>query len=149
MLSQGYRKLHRECASPKNSIEVILGSSRIGGSEKFVGLRQGRLGTCAVVCGLQSRGLGFVKPGLGLRTTFGVIWVVVKIMVLFWIPIIIRHLIFWVPKKGDPNFDIPPYMYTYRERHHQGLLGLNVSEHFFLSWIKSVFVTGLLLRNLN
>ena len=29
------------------------------------------------------------------------IWVVVKIMVPFWIPIIvIRHLIFWVPKKG-------------------------------------------------
>ena len=27
-------------------------------------------------------------------------WVVVKIMVPFWIPIIIRHLIFRVPKKG-------------------------------------------------
>ena len=27
-------------------------------------------------------------------------WVVVKIMVPFWIPIIIRHLIFMVPKKG-------------------------------------------------
>ena len=26
--------------------------------------------------------------------------VVVKIMVSFWIPIIIRHPIFWVPKKG-------------------------------------------------
>ena len=30
----------------------------------------------------------------------GVIWVVVKIMVPFWVPIIIRHLIFRVPKKG-------------------------------------------------
>ena len=30
----------------------------------------------------------------------GTIWVVVKIMVPFWIPIIIRHLIFRVPKKG-------------------------------------------------
>ena len=29
-----------------------------------------------------------------------IIWVVVKIMVPFWIPIIIRHLIFGVPKKG-------------------------------------------------
>ena len=29
-----------------------------------------------------------------------VIWVVVKIMVPFWIPIIIWHLIFRVPKKG-------------------------------------------------
>ena len=28
------------------------------------------------------------------------IWVVVKIMAPFWIPIIIRHLIFRVPKKG-------------------------------------------------
>ena len=28
------------------------------------------------------------------------IWVVVKIMVPFWIPIIIRHLIFRVPQKG-------------------------------------------------
>ena len=28
------------------------------------------------------------------------IWVVVKVMVLVWIPIIMRHLIFRVPKKG-------------------------------------------------
>ena len=28
------------------------------------------------------------------------IWVVVKIMVSFWVPIIIRHLLFRVPKKG-------------------------------------------------
>ena len=27
-------------------------------------------------------------------------WVVVKIMVPFWVPIVIRHLIFRVPKKG-------------------------------------------------
>ena len=27
-------------------------------------------------------------------------WVVVKIMVPFWVPIIVRHLIFRVPKKG-------------------------------------------------
>ena len=31
------------------------------------------------------------------------IWVVVKIMVPFWVPIIIRPLIFRVPKKG-PSF---------------------------------------------
>ena len=30
-------------------------------------------------------------------------WVVVKIMVPFWVPIIIRHLLFRVPKKG-PSF---------------------------------------------
>ena len=30
----------------------------------------------------------------------GCIWVVVKIMVPFWVPIIIRHLIFRVPQKG-------------------------------------------------
>ena len=29
-----------------------------------------------------------------------VIWVVVKIMVPFWIPVVIRPLIFGVPKKG-------------------------------------------------
>ena len=28
------------------------------------------------------------------------VWVVVKIMVPFWVPIIVRHLIFRVPKKG-------------------------------------------------
>ena len=33
---------------------------------------------------------------------------VVKIMIPFWIPIIIRHLILWVPKK-DHNFDNHPY----------------------------------------
>ena len=31
------------------------------------------------------------------------LWVVVKITVPFWIPIIIRHLVFRVPKKG-PSF---------------------------------------------
>ena len=38
------------------------------------------------------------------------IWVVVKIMVPFWIPIIMRHLIFRVlyPKR-DHNFDNHPY----------------------------------------
>ena len=30
----------------------------------------------------------------------GCIWVVVKIMVPFWVPSIVRHLIFRVPKKG-------------------------------------------------
>ena len=42
-----------------------------------------------------------IEWGLGcfLRSSVN-IWVVVKIMVPFWIPIIIRHLIFRVPKKG-------------------------------------------------
>ena len=35
------------------------------------------------------------------------IWVVVKVMVPFWIPIIIRHLIFRVPNR-DHNFDNHP-----------------------------------------
>ena len=35
--------------------------------------------------------------------TIGVIWVVVKIMVIFGVPSIIRHLIFRAPKKG-PEF---------------------------------------------
>ena len=37
------------------------------------------------------------------------IWLVVKIKVPFWVPIIIRHLLFRVPKK-DPNFDNHPYV---------------------------------------
>ena len=37
------------------------------------------------------------------------IWVVVKIMVPFWVPNIVRHLLFRVPQKRDPNFDNHPY----------------------------------------
>ena len=33
------------------------------------------------------------------RLLLGIIWVVVKIMVPFWVPIILRHLLFRVPKK--------------------------------------------------
>ena len=39
------------------------------------------------------------KAGLS-PAGLGAMWVVVKIMIPFWIPIIIRHLIFRVPKKG-------------------------------------------------
>ena len=35
-------------------------------------------------------------------------WVVVKIMVPFWVPNIVRHLSFRVPNKRDPNFDNYP-----------------------------------------
>ena len=39
-------------------------------------------------------------------------WVVFKMMVPFWIPIIIRHLIFRVPKRDhkidNHPYDIPP-----------------------------------------
>ena len=41
------------------------------------------------------------------------IWVVVKIMVPFWVPSIIRHLIFRVPKKErNHNSDNHPYLST-------------------------------------
>ena len=46
------------------------------------------------------------QPGhaqtMGLQRLIKIIdiWVVVKIMVPFWVPAIIRHLIFRVPKKG-------------------------------------------------
>ena len=36
------------------------------------------------------------------------LWVVAKIRVPFWVPIIIRHLVFRVPKR-DPNFDSHSY----------------------------------------
>ena len=43
-----------------------------------------------------------MRPGImiiigGIRYS---IWVVVKIMVPFWVPILVRHLISRVPKKG-------------------------------------------------
>ena len=37
---------------------------------------------------------------LGPLFSDGMRWVVVKIMVPFWVPIIIRHLLFRVPNKG-------------------------------------------------
>ena len=37
-----------------------------------------------------------MEPNMGI-----VIWVVVKIVVPFWVPIIIRHLIFRVPTEGS------------------------------------------------
>ena len=43
------------------------------------------------------------------------IWVVVKIMVPFWVLIIIRHLLFGVPQRG-PNFDNHPYRFWARGR---------------------------------
>ena len=36
----------------------------------------------------------------GCQDIYIYIWVVVKIMVPFWVPIIVRHLIFKVPIKG-------------------------------------------------
>ena len=41
-----------------------------------------------------------VENEMQTRGVCGYIWVVLKIMVPFWIPIIIRPLIFRVPKKG-------------------------------------------------
>ena len=40
------------------------------------------------------------QKGQGDSGSTFVNWVVVKIMVPFWVPIIIRHLIFRVPKTG-------------------------------------------------
>ena len=42
--------------------------------------------------------LQFAQTELINRRSF--IWVVVKIMVPFWVPIVIRHLIFRVPQQG-------------------------------------------------
>ena len=41
----------------------------------------------------------FLGTTMSITSLLG-IWVVVKIMVPFWVPIIVRHLIFRVPKKG-------------------------------------------------
>ena len=41
-------------------------------------------------------------------------WVVVKIRAPFLVLIIVRHLIFRVPKKGDPNFDNHPCVFAFK-----------------------------------
>ena len=57
---------------------------------------------------VQSRLLG----DLGFRDElFSCTWVVVKIMVPFWVPIIIRHLLFRVPKIWGHNFDNYPHRF--------------------------------------
>ena len=64
------------------------------------------------------------RDGRGPRTKAGsvvtlwvhIIWVVVKIMVPFWLPKKIRHLLLREPKKG-PYFDNYPYMYIYIYTH--------------------------------
>ena len=57
----------------------------------------------------QSKSRDFLKPSPSGFMGSYIIWVVVKIMVPFWVPIIIRHLIFRVPKKKDHNSDNHPY----------------------------------------
>ena len=44
-----------------------------------------------------------LATGAKAACTLSEIWVVVKIRVPFWVPIIIRHLLFRVPPKG-PSF---------------------------------------------
>ena len=47
-------------------------------------------------------------------------------MVPFWIPIIIQHRIFRVPKKRDHNFDNHPYHPGLKPEHLLGCQGFNV-----------------------
>ena len=58
------------------------------------------------------------------------IWVVVKIMVPFWVPMILPHLIFRVPKKRDHNFDNHPY------EHHE-LSRITSGQGVGLTWKSS------------
>ena len=53
-------------------------------------------GACGLLTTFQGRVLGNSSWGFW----HDCIWVVVKILVLFWVLIIIRHLLFRVPKKG-------------------------------------------------
>ena len=59
----------------------------------------------AVRAELEERGI--LPPG-GLKNVTDKTWVLVKIMVPFGIPIIMRHVIFRVPKR-DHNFDNHPH----------------------------------------
>ena len=65
----------------------------------------------------------------------GVIWVVVKIMVRFWVPIMIRHLIYFGYPQRDHNFDIHPYSY---------ILDIQGPQHASpMLWFKVSFSIGL------
>ena len=58
------------------------------------------LAYCYQGCGFQASGvyMGIEKQLWG--SVKGALWVVVKIVVPFLVPIIIRHLLFRAPKKG-------------------------------------------------
>ena len=60
------------------------------------------VGSCYHCNGLRTEGIKRILPipTPQIYNLIIVIWVVVKIIVPFWIPMIIRHLIFRVPKKG-------------------------------------------------
>ena len=55
----------------------------------------------------QGLKLGFMLLGFCV-SSFSSRWVVVKIKVPFWVPIIIRHLYYLGYPKRDPNFDNHP-----------------------------------------
>ena len=63
---------------------------------------------------MELRGTGFFHQ-INLSRPHVSIWVVVKIMVPLWVPMIIRHLVFGVPKKG-PYFDNHPYEVEFNHR---------------------------------
>ena len=62
---------------------------------------KGRRLTMFQLSGFYCRGMNKNRQhkSLGFLIIF-IVWVVVKISVPFWVPIIIRHLLFRVPKKG-------------------------------------------------
>ena len=76
---------------PRSQISLANASkTEMGGG----GERGGIIGTILGLC--RDNG----KENGNYYSIIGFIWVVVKIMVPFWIPIIIWHLIFREPKKG-------------------------------------------------
>ena len=72
--------------------------SRLGSVRFRVHFKVRGLNTLCLVEHLRCFSLRW-RP-VGLIYIYIYIWAVVKIMVPFWIPIIIRNLIFRVPKKG-------------------------------------------------
>ena len=89
-----------------------------GFSKVFIGFRRG---FCRALAGLLQDFMGrSARPVQGgsrlIRAELkGFTWVVVKTMVPFWVPSIIRHLLFRVPKR-DLNFDNHPHVETARAR---------------------------------
>ena len=66
----------------------------------YIRVSRGYQRICRVYCSVSENVLFWVCLTNVLWAIRILTWVVVKIMVPFWVPIIIRHLIFRVPKKG-------------------------------------------------
>ena len=79
--------------SHSQTYEILIGSSKLN-YESSLQIR------CPFLGDIYKRTTVDIGVYKGSLFTENIIWVIVKMMVSFWISIIIRHLICRVPKKG-------------------------------------------------